>query len=1278
MAIAVVLLGLTGILHFYQQHRLEQVNGLLADFSRVAAAVDRAALYLDLGTASGQRHALAEIDAAGDTRRRIRERFDDETERLGVDAFDAAATRLRTTLAGPAGATFAERPDPALAASARRLSAQAADVGTALHQEVRRTESRLLITFTSAFVGSIALMAIAGIGMARIDRGRTALRTDLRSRHESYRSMVDALAEGVLIFDRQAQVLAGNPAAERLLGNTVAEMQSGGMDAWQVCDADGRQLEHGDRPLAKVLRGEGRQRDVVLGKAGPDGTMTWLNVNVEAVLDADGGAIRGAVASFTDTTERRRIETALAGSETTNRLLMDALVDGVFVAQDHRFVFANPALPAMLGHVPAEFVGLPFEKVVAPDVLPLWVERYDRRVGSGAEPPRAYEVRFLKRDGSEIALELVASRASYQGRPAVLGLVRDITERKRVEAELARHRDHLEELVAERTRQVQEVAAAHAETEAFARLIADNIPGRVAYWTREMRCLFVNRVYCAWFGKTREELVGRTADEIFGDAQGWRSDVHVLGALAGYPQKFERDEVDAEGRKATVRVHFVPDLQPTGVRGFFVLVLDITGEKAAQGELRNLNAALTEARDRAEAAARAKSAFLANMSHEIRTPMNAIIGLTHLLRRDSSDPVSRERLSRVADAARHLLEIISDILDLSKIESGKLVLEDADFALDAMLTRACALVAEQAREKGLELVIDTDGLPRTLRGDPTRLSQSLVNLLSNAVKFTERGSVTLRGSLADVQPQDGLVVRFEVQDTGIGIPADRVDFLFNAFEQADTSTTRRFGGTGLGLAITRHLARLMGGDAGATSEPGVGSIFWFTAHLQRGEPLPNGSRDTLLSDLHALLIDDVAEVRDALGAMLRQLGLRTDTAVSGGDGLALVQSSLKANDRYDVVLIDWLMPHMDGIETARRLLEATRNDPPACIMVSISTDQRMREQALELGITSVLQKPVSYSTLHDHLVDLLVDRTPDIRPTAGRIDLSAEQQLRAAHEGARVLLAEDNRVNQEVAMTLLHITGFEVDVAETGTEAVRMALAQRYDLILMDMQMPELDGIEAARRIRAEPQSSGVPIIAMTANAFAEDRDACLAAGMNGYITKPVDPPVFYGLLSRWLRNEPVNVLVETKIAALADGPDTMPVPAEASATTAPSPAEGLALIEGLDVPRGMDFFAGNHAIYRRALQQFFDLYRNGIATIDAYLSDPAAVDAGELRRELHSMGGASAAIGATSLSTLAARAGTLLREPDSTAAQPIVATIARDLARLVAALREALDAAAE
>ncbi|MET0383246.1 MAG: PAS domain S-box protein [Burkholderiaceae bacterium] len=980
--------------------------------------------------------------------------------------------------------------------------------------------------------------------------------------------------------------------------------------------------------------------------------------------------------------ETQRVEEALRISEGTNRTLMDALADGVFVAQDYRFAYANRLLLEQLGYTSAEFNGLPFERVIAPETLDLWNQRFRGRVGTGEEPVHTYEVRFLRKDGTGVDYELVANRTTYRDRPGVLGVLRDITERKRAVAELDLHRTRLEELVGERTRELEEAVAARVasenfaqtmtdhqptllayvdrglrvrfanraylaffgktreqvvgrdsrevigdailqapesvvdrvlggealgtptdmrdhdgrvsnfwiyrlpdvvdgeirgyffiasditevrrserrlqelnakliQAESFTRGIADNLPGRVAYWDSGERCRFANRVYCEWFGKSLDQVLGKTALEIFGEARSPERGSHVRAALDGHPQQFESAEVGADGREGIWNVQCIPDFHRGDVRGFFVLASDITASKRAQADLQTLNRELVVARDLAEEAAHAKSAFLANMSHEIRTPMNVIIGLTHLMRRDAHDAVTSDRLGKVGDAAQHLLDIINDILDLSKIDAGKLALAPADFSVDALLARSGSMVADGARRKGLSLTVDRGDLPQTLRGDALRLSQILVNLLSNAVKFTLRGSIVLRCDVL-AREFDELTVRFSVHDTGLGIAPEARERLFSPFEQADGSTTRRFGGTGLGLSIARELAQLMGGAIGVDSEPGRGSVFWFTARLQAAA---------------------------AAGAA-----------------------------------------------------------PP----------------------------------------------TPHDAASAGR---STERSLQRRHGGARVLLADDNRINQELATELLRLVDLQVDVADNGRMAFDMAERGGYDLILMDMQMPEMDGLESTRLIRSRPALGATPIVAMTASAFGADRDACLAAGMNDHIGKPVNPATLYETLLRWLdesRKAPRDGTPAAPQAGASPPMPAAPEPARSHSSefepAAPPPVapadDPLESVSGLDTVRGLSLFAGQCGLYTRALHYFVDLYGAGLSAVDQYLSGRAESSREAAARDVHSMGGAAAAIGAIELEVAAHRIDSLIRgsSPEDIALRGELDALRLRLDTLIRQLRVALN----
>ena len=707
-----------------------------------------------------------------------------------------------------------------------------------------------------------------------------------------------------------------------------------------------------------------------------------------------------------------------------------------------------------------------------------------------------------------LALALLGALANGRARRAAdQALQQQRQQLHQLEDRARRLRDELDAHTGSETR-LQELNHQLAETERFMRLVTDNIPARLAYWDSERRCLFINRAGYANWGKRREDFIGRTSKEIFGQTFTSANEPYSAAALRGEAQTFERDERLRSGETVVTLMHYEPDIRDGRVVGFFSLATDVTRTRVAERRLREINEQLRQALERAEAGSRAKTMFLSNMSHEIRTPMNAILGLTHLLRRSSTDPLQSDRLRKVTDAADYLLRIINDILDLAKIESGRLRLETRDFSLDEMLAGVTALVSEQARDKGLELVIATDQVPDRLHGDSTRLAQALLNLLGNAVKFTERGMVRLNVVVLEHKPPH-VRLRFEVHDTGIGVDPGQLDLLFTPFQQADGSTTRRFGGTGLGLAITKHIAELMDGEVGGESTPVAGSRFWFSAHLmtqasQTGAP-------TALRGLSVLLVDDLPEVRDALGAMLHAFGMRADLAADMAQALRLRDAAAAAGRRHDVVLIDWELPDGAALALAAQLREGGAEATP--LLLTARDDAALREVARAAGAQIVL-KPITASSLLDSLLRALgvVAEGPAAWPPPGTAPAPAPNW-----PGARVLVVEDNRVNQDVAVELLRTVGIAPDVAEDGLQAVQMARAAPYDLILMDLQMPGLDGLQATRELRSGPDALAVPIVAMTADAFVEDRNACLAAGMNDHIAKPIELSVLHAVLQRWL-----------------------------------------------------------------------------------------------------------------------------------------------------------------
>jgi PAS domain S-box-containing protein len=894
--------------------------------------------------------------------------------------------------------------------------------------------------------------------------------------------------------------------------------------------------------------------------------------------------------------ELKLVNVTLQKSEENLAVTLNSIGDAVLTTDgEGRVVGLNPLAEQYTGWTKTEALGRPIADVFniinqesrKPAVIPV-----QETLAMGTIHGLANHTILIARDGTERAIaDSCAPIRDREGRVVGVVLVfRDVTEEYAAQKALSDEQFFTRSLI-------------EANLDA---MMTTDPSGVITHVNQQMQTLT---------GCTSEELVGRSFRFFFTDPE--RAEAGINQVLREHKvTDYELTARAKDGKETMVSYNATTFYdREGGLLGVLAAARDVTERNRLDLVLQDKNAELETAKLLAEKANLAKSEFLSSMSHEIRTPMNAIIGMSYLALKTALSPRQRDYLRKIRGSGQHLLGIINDILDFSKIEAGKLALENTEFELEKVLDNLANLISDKTSAKNLELVFNLDeNVPPNLIGDPLRLGQILINYSNNAVKFTERGEIDIAIRLLE-QTEKEVLLYFAVRDTGIGLSEEQMGRLFQSFSQADASTTRKFGGTGLGLVISKNLAELMGGEVGVESELGKGSTFWFTARLSVGT---GRQRTFALSDdlqgKHVLVVDDNDNARLVLGNLLGGMRFKVDQAESGAAALQAVIRAEDGGDPYDIVFMDWQMPGMDGIETARRLRESACCHLPLLVMVTAYGREDVIKDAEAMGFKDVLIKPISASVLFDGIVRILGGNTegPQIAET---IHTDSFGQL-AEINGAHILLVEDVELNQEVATELLIEAGLTVDLAMNGEIAVTKVRANHYDMVLMDMQMPVMDGLTATREIRRDERFRNLPIVAMTANAMKGDRDRCLAAGMNDHVAKPIEPEDLWRALLTWIKPHPSR---EREPAGSQD----------------PRTDSDLWLgVEGLDMTTGLRRVLGKKALYLSMLRKFFAGQHSTDLEILAALENS---DWSTAERLAHTLKGVCGNIGATHLQRLAA-----------------------------------------
>lgn len=782
---------------------------------------------------------------------------------------------------------------------------------------------------------------------------------------------------------------------------------------------------------------------------------------------------------------------------------------------------------------------------------------------------------------------------------------------------------------------ISERVAATAEIqrqEEFFRALFEYSPVAVVLINLEQKAADCNPAFESLFGYSKGEVIGKDLDTIIApDFAVKQATFLTEQVLRGEAIHWIDQRKRKDGRLVDVEIFGVPVI--------------VNGERVGVLGLYHDISELVQSRKAAEAADRAKSEFLANMSHEIRTPMNGVIGMLELALDTPLTTEQQDYLKTALDSAEALLTLLNDILDFSKIEAGRLDLETIDFDLRVAVESVAASMAPRAEAKGLEMACMVHhNVPTLLRGDPSRLRQVLLNLVGNAIKFTLRGDIVIRVML-ESETQDSATLLFTVSDTGIGIPAERIKYIFERFTQVDSSTTRKYGGTGLGLAISKQLVQMMGGTIGVESEPDKGSTFWFTARFQkqpaRTQPDPL-IEEINLKGIRALVVDDNPTNQMILRKMLENIGMRVTIASSGAECIDTLLAGRDENDPFDLALLDMQMPSMDGEQTLREIKSHPRISSTVVIVLT-SMGKRGDASRLEaMGCAGYLLKPIKQTQLYEAIAAVLgrkdVPKKLNVSQLVTRHTLAEKKRT-----GEWILLAEDNPVNQKLAVVMLQKAGYRVDVVENGLQAIDAWCSKPYRLILMDVQMPEMDGLEATHFIR-EHEATGqhIPIIAMTAHAMSGDRDRCLAAGMDDYLSKPLEREDVLETVEKWLSKSPPA--------------------AQGSVSAKPEAETTLVKEEPIDIEAAMPRFGGDHAFFLELLSEFVE---NMDERIKLFRSALERGETKELTRMAHNLKGAASNFNAHPLTNYASELELQAKSGNMTMAKEYIEKIQEEAPRL-------------